>query len=247
MLENKLHEELNRFRAINKYVTKLIVEQEEPETDLPPLPGEEGDDLPPVEGGDDADLGGDMGGDFGGDLGGDMGGDFGGGGGGDMPDAGDLPAGGDDDDMPEVGDDIPEMNDTEEIDITDLVNMTKNIKKDLDDRKGEQNDAIGKMDSVFSKLDDLESKLSQMDSVLEKIDMLGHKIEDMREKRPEEKLEMRSLDSYPFNQKPSDFFDDKKIEMRSTGKNEYVLTKNDVQSYSDREMKQSFNPRMGNE
>jgi len=245
MLENKLHEELNRFRAINKYITKLIVEQEEPETDLPPLPGEEGDDLPPTEG-DDTNLGGDMGG----DLGGDMGGDFGGGGGGDMPDAGtDIPASGGEggDDMPEVGDDIPEMNDTEEIDITDLVNMTKNIKKDLDDRKGEQNDAIGKMDSVFSKLDDLENKLSQMDSVLDKIDMLGHKIEDMREKRPEEKLELRSLDSYPFNQKPSDFFNDKKIEMRASGKNEYVLTKNDVQNYSDREIKQSFNPRMGNE
>jgi hypothetical protein len=72
---------------------------------------------------------------------------------------------------------------------------------------------------------------------------LGSKIEDMREKKPEERLEMRSLDSYPFNQKPNDFFNTKKMEMQASGKNEYVLTKNDIENYSDNDIKQSFNAR----
>jgi hypothetical protein len=130
----------------------------------------------------------------------------------------------------------------EEIDITDLVNMTKSIKKDLDDKKTETDDVTGKMGTVFSKLDDLENKLSQMDAVLAKIDQLGQKMEDMREKTPQEKLELRSLDSYPFNQNPQQFFANKQSEMRQSGKNEYVLTKQDIDNYSTDLVKNSFNP-----
>ena len=52
---------------------------------------------------------------------------------------------------------------------------------------------------------------------------------------------MRSLDSYPFNQKPSEFFSQKKLEMEKSGKNEYVITKSDVEDYSDTNMRDSFN------
>lgn len=136
----------------------------------------------------------------------------------------------------------PPMDDVEEIDITDLVNMTKSIKKELDDKKTETDDVTGKMDTVFSKLDDLEGKLSQMDVVLNKIDQLGQKMEDMREKTPQEKLELRSLDSYPFNQNPQQFFANKQSEMRQSGKNEYVLTKQEIDNYSTDMIRNSFNP-----
>lgn len=135
-----------------------------------------------------------------------------------------------------------EGGDTEEIDITDLVNMTKSIKQDLDDSKGEHEGVVTKMDDVFSKLTDLEQKLSQMDAVMGKIDELGNKVEAMREKTPEEKLEMRSLDSYPFNQNPQQFFAQKQGEMRQSGKNEYVLTKQDVDTYSKERIRDTFNP-----
>lgn len=135
-----------------------------------------------------------------------------------------------------------EGGDTEEIDITDLVNMTKSIKQDLDDSKGENEGIVTKMDDVFSKLSDLEQKLAQMDAVMGKIDELGNKVEMMKEKTPEEKLELRSLDSYPFNQNPQQFFAQKQGEMRQSGKNEYVLTKQDVDTYSDQTIKNTFNP-----
>ena len=144
--------------------------------------------------------------------------------------------------------DVPAEGDTtEEIDITDLVNMTKSLKKDVEDNKNEHGDVIGKMDDVFSKLTDLEQKLSQMDQVMAKIDELGAKVDASKPKTGVEKLEMRSLDSYPFNEKPQEFFAHKQGEMVASGKNEYVLTKDDVVNYPTDTIKTSFNPNQEDE
>ena len=97
------------------------------------------------------------------------------------------------------------------------------------------------MDGIFTKLDDLESKLSNMDEIMNKINSLETKLEKYRQKSPEEKLELRSLDSYPYNQKLTDFFDDKKGEMEKSGKNEYILTSDEVENYSPNEVKKTFN------
>lgn len=131
---------------------------------------------------------------------------------------------------------------TEEVDVTDLVNMTKNIKSELEQSKLENNNVISKMDDVFTKLDDLQMKLNNMDSIISKIDELGARVEQIKPATPQEKLEMRSLDSYPFNEKPQEFFAHKQDEMRASGKNEYVLTKSDVQNYSKEELAKTFNP-----
>ena len=145
----------------------------------------------------------------------------------DTPDMGGMDMGGDN---------------TEEVDITDLVNMTKSIKKDLENRTQDNTQTLTKMDDVFTKLGDLESKLAQMDQVMAKIDQLGAQVEQMKPDSPVEKLEMRSLDSYPFNEKPQEFFSHKQGEMRASGKNEYILTKDDVENYSQEDIKTSFNP-----
>jgi hypothetical protein len=135
---------------------------------------------------------------------------------------------------------LPES-DTQEIDITDLVDMTKSIKKDLDSQRQDNSSVINKMDDVFTKLNDLELKLGEMNQVMAKIDELGAKVQQMKPETPVEKLEMRSLDSYPFNQKPQEFFNHKQQEMKQSGKNEYILTKDDVTNY-DPQINKSFNP-----
>lgn len=196
-LENKLHEELLRYKSINNYIT----EQEEiPADELPTGDEPEGDapidDVPAVEPEGDAPI--------------------------------DAPI----EDSPDA--------DVEEIDITDLVNMTQNIKNDLDASKSDNDQVISKMGDLFSKLDDLEGKLSQMDNVIAKIDGLESKVEDMKEPTPQEKLEMRSLDSYPFNQNPSEFFKEKQLDMKNSGKNEYVISKSDIEDYNQKEMRDSF-------
>ena len=211
-----LSEELSRYNDINKYITKLITEQETPVQpdlgDVPPAP-ETAPDLGAVPPAPETapDLGG-------------------------VPPDTEMPS-------PEMGAPkvLPTEDDTtEEMDITDLVNMTKSIKKDLDDRKTD-NGGSEKMDSLFSKLTELETKLQGMDTLISKIDNLETEIKNSKPKTPEEKLEMRSLDSFPFNENPQEFFDEKIQQMRQSGKNEYVLTKNDIDNYSKNEITKSFN------
>jgi hypothetical protein len=95
-------------------------------------------------------------------------------------------------------------------------------------------------DNLFKHLDGLETKLGEMDGIMTKLNDLEQKIEKYREKTPQEKLELRSLDSGPFNQKLSDFFEDKEDDMEKSGKNEYILTQNDVEDYSPNEIQKTF-------
>lgn len=121
--------------------------------------------------------------------------------------------------------------DSEELDITDLVNTQKNIQ----DKQEEY------FNNLFGQINKLESKLSELDGVLNKLDNLEKKVEKYKPPTAEEKLELRSLDSYPFTQKLSDFFDEKQPEMEKSGKNEYVLTSDEVNDINPREIKDTFN------
>jgi hypothetical protein len=208
MLEKKLQEELNRYRAINKYGKKMIMEQEAPAPDPLAAPADPALDAEaPV----DAPM--------------------------------DAPADPAMDAAAPIDAPAPDAmgGDTEEIDITDLVNMTKSLKKDIESNQNDNSQVMTKMDDVFTKLDDLSQKLSQMDQVMAKIDQLGNEVQQMRPKTEVEKLEMRSLDSYPFNQKPQEFFANKQSEMRASGKNEYVLTKDEVEDYTPETLRDTFN------
>jgi|TARA_R110001592_G_scaffold273379_2_gene540273 hypothetical protein len=119
---------------------------------------------------------------------------------------------------------------TEELDITDLVTTQKDMSKKQEEY----------MDSMMDRLNDLTSKLADMDTILNKINDLETKVDKYRQKSPEEKLQLRSLDSYPYNQKLTDFFVDKGVEMEKTGKNEYVLTSDEVDNFSRSDIKKSF-------
>ena len=119
---------------------------------------------------------------------------------------------------------------SEELDITELVTAQKEIQTKQDDY----------FENLFGQLNKLESKLGEMDVIMNKLNALENKIEKYRDKTPQEKLELRSYDSYPFNQKLSQFFDDKKDEMEKTGKNDYVLTPDDVTDINVNDIKSSF-------
>ena len=119
---------------------------------------------------------------------------------------------------------------TEEMDITDLVKSQKNVEQKQEEY----------FNNLFQHLDNLETKLGEMDGIMTKLNDLEMKIEKYREKTPQEKLELRSLDSGPFNQKLSQFFDDKEEDMEKSGKNEYILTQDEVEDYSPIEIKKTF-------
>lgn len=210
-IDEKIISELKRHNDINRYVT-------EQEAALPPAPGEEA--LPPLE---DA---------------------------GALPPAGaPAPAAGatppppagapapaqpvdveNDPDVEKLDDKGEKKDKTKEIEVTDLVKSQKNVEEKQEEY----------FDSLFKHLEDLESKLANMDTIMSKLNDLEAKVEKYRVKTPEEKLELRSLDSGPFNQKLSDFFDEKLDDMEESGKNEYVLTKDEVENYSPSDIKKSF-------
>jgi hypothetical protein len=119
---------------------------------------------------------------------------------------------------------------SEELDITDLVNAQKNIETKQEEY----------FQNLFSHLENLESKLAEMDNIVNQLNSLEQKIEKYRPKTPQEKLELRSLDSGPYNQKLSDFFVDKEQELEKSGKNEYVLTTDDVEEYSPLDIAKTF-------
>lgn len=78
--------------------------------------------------------------------------------------------------------------DTEELDITDLVTSQKNIEKKQEDY----------FDNLFSQLSKLESKLSEMDSIMGKLNTLETKIEKYREKTPRRKIGIEKFRFIPI-------------------------------------------------
>jgi hypothetical protein len=118
---------------------------------------------------------------------------------------------------------------TEELDITDLVDSQKKIENKQEEY----------FQNLFGQLENLQSKLGEMDGLVQKLNDIEAKLEKYRQKSPEEKLELRTLDSGPYNQKLTDYFSDKLPEMEKQGK-EYVLTTDDVQSFSPNEIKKTF-------
>jgi hypothetical protein len=135
-----------------------------------------------------------------------------------------------DPDVEKLGGEGDSTGKTEEMDITDLVKSQKKVEQKQEEY----------FENLFQHLDNLETKLGEMDGIMTKLNDLEAKVEKYREKTPQEKLELRTLDSGPFNQKLSQFFDDKEEDMEKTGKNEYVLTQDEVEDYSPNEIKKTF-------
>jgi hypothetical protein len=116
------------------------------------------------------------------------------------------------------------------IKVTDLVKGQENVEKKQE----------GYFENLFNHLNDLEEKLSAMDQIIDKLNNIETKIEKYRVKSPEEKMELRSLDSGPFNQKLSQFFQEKEDEFEESGKEQYILTPTEIENYSQPEIKRSF-------
>lgn len=143
-----------------------------------------------------------------------------------------LPA----EEMP-VDQEIEPAGDEVELDVTELVRGSEAAKESAD----AANEKIAQLMDMVNKL---ETQLSGMNTITNKIDDLEKEIE-RRNPTPVEKLEMRSLDSFPYNIKLSDFWAEKG-ERYDTGSEEkqpeeYVLTQQDVDNdYIESDIEDSF-------
>jgi hypothetical protein len=217
-VDEKILEELRRYNQINRYITEQEALDVPPPTDVPPADPLAGADPtagatpPPPEGVAPT------------------------------PPAEPTPIDpATDPDVEKIGpegeSEEKEGDETEEMDITDLVTSQQNIESKQEEY----------FNNLFGQLETLQSKLGEMDKLVSKIDSLEAKVEKYRPKTAQEKLELRSLDSGPYNQKLSDFFVDKEEEMEKSGKNEYVLTTDEVKDFSPSEVRDSFRDFPGNQ
>ena len=213
-IDDKILREISRYNSINKYIM---------EQDVPPLPGEDPTALPPADPGADPAAAGALPAD---------------------PAAPSPPAPpteptpvdvANDPDVEEIG--AEGEGETEEVDITDLIDNQKTMA----DKQEEY------FNNLFDQIKTMETKLGEMDQLVSKIDSLDAKVEKYRPRTAQEKLELRSLDSGRFKQNLADFFQDKQQEMEATGKNEYVLTQDEVENFSPNDIEKSFSAPMEDE
>lgn len=248
MSKKIISEDLKRFRLLLEYDFYVpeayeeiagdgLMAEEDPTDDddaigNAPVGDESGDDSfgdTPEEGGDDMGDASDAPMD---DMGGEEEGpiDFSGDGGDDVAPEADPMA-----DMPPAA----PAEDEVELDVTQLVQGTEEAKASSD----QANQQLGQL---MQKFDAIEAKLSHIDGITQKIDSLEHEIEK-RNPTEQEKLEMRSLASYPYNLKLTDYWADKEGQydvMNNNGQREpkeFVLTQDDVDSdYNQNAVKDTF-------
>jgi hypothetical protein len=148
----------------------------------------------------------------------------------------------------EIDMDVPPVEapaeDEVDVDVTQLVQGTEEAKQ-MAQMNGQ------KMEELLNQFSQLTGQLSKMDVITKKIEDLEVEIEK-RNPTPVEKLEMRSLDSYPYNLKLTDFWAEKDgnydtgrglgaINPNEEKEKEYVLTQDDVGSdYSHGTVKKTF-------
>ena len=236
-IEN-LKEELERFNQIGTYVESLSEQmlggigsgsgfvKNQPSTFGEQEDPEAVEDEAPIEV-DDEELEGDIEGEAEGEVEGDVEGedDFG---------LGDEDLGDED-----LGDET--TSDATEVDVTDIVTMAKGAEEKAEEAKDTLDQQTDKIDDLMTKLNDLESQLSTIEDMTQQIDELGEKIEASAPPTQEERLEMISLDSGPYSQKPLDYWEEKSQEGKNKkGKAEYVLTQAEVEDFNDVDIENSF-------
>ena len=143
----------------------------------------------------------------------------------------------------DMGEELPIEPEEEsvELDVTELV-------ASADEAKASADNANQKVDQLMGMVSKLESQLNGVNTIGAKIDNLENELAK-RAPTPEEKIEMRSLDSYPYNLKLTDFWktqEGKYDVMDTDGEEkgtpeEYTLTQDDVDSdYSESQIRTSL-------
>lgn len=149
-------------------------------------------------------------------------------------------------DMGDIGG-MDEEEPKEDENVIDVDDLTKAQEK-TNDKVNSVGKDLGKVDSRIEKL------LGAIETLQTMFDKNNQEIADLRtefEKRnptQTEKLNLRSLDSYPFKVKPTDYWADKAensnysayADNQEPTTNEYVITNNDVDDFNEREIADSF-------
>ena len=219
-MDKKLINEIARLRAINNYCNiqeghnyqfydKINEVGDDQQTDVNVnLPGEEGDE-PDINGNNEG-----------------MGVNI------EDPN-GDNPDGENMDNSDDMGGD-----DTIEVDITDLVNNSNEMKEKIVNLSGN----IEKIEQVLNSINDINNKLANMDRISQELSNVAYQVELMRPPTEKERKEVLKKDSYPFNISIDDYnSQNKQTQTDLEKKSSSDVLKNIMNKYSEMDIKKSFN------
>ena len=142
--------------------------------------------------------------------------------------------------------------DVEEIDVTDIVKKSEDAKSYSEKAVKAAEEGKSMITDLMSKFDALQNSLSKIDTVANELNFIK---KDIQSQKPKEKLELRSLDSYPFNVKLTDYWNDEKLKDNyeiNGGKPDaqspdgevkvWKLDPNEAKDFSNVDIKKSFVP-----
>jgi hypothetical protein len=142
-----------------------------------------------------------------------------------------------------AADDIETDEEVEEIDVTDIVAKSDAARETAERAAQSSEDTYSYVKDLMDKFSNLEAQLGKMDAIMDKVSKIDTEI-----KTPEEKLELRSLDSYPFNMKLTDYWSDKlgekdnNYQVTDNDEERFEIKSDDLTDYNELDIKNSFNP-----
>lgn len=172
----------------------------------------------------------------------------------DLPQQDDMsmqpPQGGENMDMPQqdempFGDNEPQEED-DVIDVDDITNAQEKMNTKVNHVGTELGHVDAKIEALLKSLDKMEQMIDNNNQEIANFKQEFEK----RNPTQTEKLNLRSLDSYPFNVSPKDYWEKKGIDPNSnysgysdndeSTTSEYEITNNDVDNFNEREIEDSF-------
>lgn len=163
--------------------------------------------------------------------------------------------GGDDAQMQDMGEPMPPMEepigdeeasgeDEEVIDVDELTDAQEEVNDKVNSVGQELGNVDKRIESLLKAIDSMEHMISSNNSQI--VDL--KKEFEKRNPTQTEKLNLRSLDSYPYNIRPTDYWNNKGADSNYSAyfnndespTEEYKITNNDVDDFSEREMADSF-------
>lgn len=146
-----------------------------------------------------------------------------------------------------IGDDMIGGEDEEVIDVEDITNAQEKMNNKVNIVGQDLGKVNDKIEQLMKSLDAMESMINRNNNAI----MSFQKEFEKRNPTQTEKLNLRSLDSYPFNVNPKDYWKDKGIDQNSnysgysnndepTSEENLEITNSDVDDFSEREIEDSF-------
>jgi len=158
------------------------------------------------------------------------------------PAAGMDDTGGAGDDSMESGVEMGGDDDTTEVDVTELVNGTNELKMKVQDVLSKVDQSTQQFNNLMSRVDAIQNNVTKMDSLINKMQDLTKQVELMRPPTEMERRQSLAKDSYPFSVTLDDYSkgQGEKTQTDMEKKSKMSMMKTIMSDYNDSQVKDSF-------